>query len=78
MTDKLNNEHSRPASVLNEELNTIICLKIALKGITLLVIYSQPEKWRKVRERIHLKGLDVYWRIILKWTLKIKWARGLD
>jgi hypothetical protein len=67
---KLNNEYWRTAGILNEELSTIISLKISLKAIILLVIFSQPEKWRKVREIIHLKDLDVDWRIILKWTLK--------
>jgi hypothetical protein len=75
---KLNNEYWRPASILNDELNTIISMKISLKGIILLVIYSQSQKWRKVRESIHLKDHDVDWRIILKWTLKIRWTRGLD
>ena len=72
MIGKLNNVYWRPASILNDELNTIISLKIILKGIIVLVIYSQPEKWRKVRERIHLKDLDVDWGIILKWILKNK------
>jgi len=56
---KLNNANWSPASILSEELNMIISLKTSLKGIILLVIYSQSEKWKKVRERNHLKELDV-------------------
>jgi hypothetical protein len=55
---KLNNEYWSTASILSEELNMIINLKISLKGIILLVIYSIGEV-KKVRERNHLKDLDV-------------------
>jgi hypothetical protein len=56
---KLNNEHSMPASILNYTLNTIISLKISLKGIILLVIHSRPGDVEKSEK---IKSLERPWR----------------